>query len=309
MQQSEVISTLANTGFRPITLNSYREFISGIRYVAIETLGSEGLKVIQFLPTDHRSTWDIVRWDGAHSRSLYVCKSDRTKLDNQAYLRVGYDWFAKMAAKVNTTKDYFFGDSYTGYQNRGEFFQTLEMFLENTEGGAANPFDVAYSFERAHPANPTERQIADLDRQRAELAAREMAIRHRENFAQVDELRVAGSQFLAVGDQPTASEYFRQGEALQRRIQATLDRGEAVVREEINVTAPSYNLLNAGTLVASTLVARSYGSYGGAYDWQGISRAVNTPPQPKTPKLTTVETVDRKPRVIELEEEPENLAD
>lgn len=294
---SEVVSTLENTGFRPITLNSYREFISGIRYVAIETLGSEGLKVVQFLPTDHRSSWDVVRWDGADSTSLYICQSDRTKLDNEAFLRIGYDWFAKVAAKVNTRKDYFVGGLSGLEQNRGAFFQTLEMFLENSNGGFPNPFEVAYSFERAHPANPTERQIADLDRQLAEIAARENAIRHRENFAQVDELRTIGAQHLANNNQALASAYFRESDALQRRIQAVLDRGEQVVREEINVTPPSNQWFNDGFDINS--VTRTWGNLnGGAYG--GIRRSANAPPRPK---LTTVETIDRKPRVIELEED------
>lgn len=308
MQQSEIVSTLENTGFRPITLNNYREFISGVRYVSIETLGAEGLKVVQFLPTNDRSTWDIVRWDGSDSTSLYVCQKDRTKLDNEAYLRIGYDWFAKVAGKVNTKKDYFIGDSITGYHNRRAFFQTLEMFLENESGGYANPFDVAYSFERAHPANPTERQVADLDRQRAEIAAREAAIRQRENFAQVDELRTMGAQYLASNNQELASAYFREAEALQRRIQATLDRGEAVTRETINVVAPRNQWFNAGMGVTRTyatydeLNTNAIYNNGGAYDWQGIGREVNTPPSPKK-KLTTVETIEHKPRVIELEPE------
>lgn len=313
--QELIVSTLKNTGFRPITLNNYREFISGVRYVSIETLGSEGLKVVQFLPTNDRSTWDIVRWDGADSTSLYICQKDRTKLDNEAYLRIGYDWFAKVSGKVNTKKDYFIGDSITGYHNRGAFFQTLEMFLENENGGYANPFDVAYSFERAHPANSTERQIADLDRQRAEIAAREAAIRQRENFAQVDELRTMGAQYLASNNQELASAYFREAEALQRRIQATLDRGEAVAREEINVTAPSNQWFNApaysfswGTAQTTStfgLNGGSYGiddneyfNYGGARG--GIPRVSNPPPKKK---LTTVETIEHKPRVIELEPE------
>ncbi len=299
MQTSEIISNLANTGYRPITLSGYREFISGIRYVAIETLGSEGLKVVQFLPTDHKSTWDVVRWDGADSISVYICRSDRTKLDNEAYLKSGYDWFAKVAERVNTTKDYYFGDSSGFQQRRGAFFQTLEMFLENSEGGRPNPFDVAYSFERAHPANPTERQIVDIDRRTAELAAREAAIRHRDNFAQVDEFRSLGAACLASNDQVMASAYFREADSLARRIQATLDRGEQVVREEITVTAPSNQWFNAPMYTTTNTFAS-----------QSVTRVPgfsfvpdNTPP---ALKLTTVETVDRKPRVIELEDEPED---
>jgi len=139
-----------------------------------------------------------------------------------------------------------------------------------------------------------------MERRIAEVAARAAALRHRDNFAQVDELRTMGAQYLASNDQSLASEYFRQADALQRRIQATLDRGEQVVREEINVVAPSYQWFNAGF---DWSVTRAYGA--GNYldpNYGGISRTANTPPKPK---LTTVETVDRKPRVIELE--PEDL--
>ena len=302
ISQELIVSTLENTGYRPITLNSYREFISGVRYVAIETLGAEGLKVVQFLPTNHKSTWDVVRWDGADSTSLHICQSDRTKLDDTAYLRVGYDWFAKVAPRVNTTKDYFIG-----YRNRLSFFQTLEMFLENNNGGSMNRFDVAYSFERAHPANPTRRQEVDIERRLAEIAALEAEIRHRDNFAQVVELRSAGSQYLATGDQTMASAYFRESDALQRRIQATLDRGEQVVRETINVVAPTNQWFNAPTttytygVLPTTAWAGSYD--GGLFNPANPVAGSSTSPKPK---LTTVETVKREPRVIEFDPEPED---
>ena len=174
-----------------------------------------------------------------------------------------------------------------------------------------NRFDVAYSFERAHPANPTRRQEVDIERRLAEIAALEAEIRHRDNFAQVVELRSAGSQYLATGDQTMASAYFRESDALQRRIQATLDRGEQVVRETINVVAPTNQWFNAGwdgavrgsqeTALTWNAVTQAYVLAGVAYG--GISRTANDPPKPK---LTTVETVKREPRVIEFDPESED---
>lgn len=285
MQTEEITATLAATGYRPITVRSYQEFISGIRYVSIETLGTEGFKVLQFMPNDNKN-WDIVRWQASDSSSVYICRAGRNTLNDTAQLSIGYEWYAKVAEKIATTQDYFVGDPITGYHNRGAFFQTLEMFLENNKGGSRNPFDVAYAFERAHPANPTARALADIDRQRAELEAREAAMRHRDNFAQVDELRTLGAQALALNDRERSAYYYREADLLRARIQVTLDRGEQVVRETI--TPPSQERPWGGWDIGN-----------GTWTLNGVPINQSN----STPKLTTVETVKREPRVIQFDDE------
>lgn len=205
----------------------------------METIGSKGFKVLQFLPKSGNACWDVVRFEGELSRASYINSQKRSDLTNGAELRVGYEWYGKVSSKVDISSNYFVGDSYLGFQNRGWFFTTLELFLTDEEGEATSPFDVKYAFDRAHPLNPEQRQLVDLTRIQAELEAREAAQRQRDNFAEVDELRTLGAQIMPT-NQRWAAVYFREADALRRRIQAKLDNGQKVVaREGVVVPAPA----------------------------------------------------------------------
>ncbi len=255
MNHQELLSVLESKHYRPITLRTYQDFISGVRYVSVETLGSEGFKVLQFIPTSAKANWDIVRWEKDPvfgDRASFIQNSMRSDLENGVKLCVGYDWYAKVAPKVGVTRDYFISQKNTWgaeyLENRGWHFKTLDCFLgdeSEDKYGQKNPFDVEYAFNRAHPAEPALRELTDISRTKAELESREAVIRLQENFAEVNELRLIGAQFAQRGETRQSQAYFTAADALRQRVQAKLDNGAKIVERENVVVAPVREILES----------------------------------------------------------------
>ena len=220
-------------GYHEITLKSYTELIAFCRYVFLDEAANNAT---QLIPNSDPS-WDFWRFqDGAVWTNGSYKRSD---LSTRAGELLATTCFGKVSRKL-CAKPLF--------TDRGNNFGApiscdFPAFVGYEIGGVENIYDTS-SFDVRHPANPTARTITDLQRQKAELDAREARVLHREAFAQADELRSIAAQYEANGDDRVAFDYRREADALRRRIQYALDAGRPVVRENISVTTlPAPRLL------------------------------------------------------------------
>lgn len=293
MNHLEISTTLAECGYRQITLRSFNELIAGVRYVSLETLGADSFRAIQFLPTGHIS-WSVTRWE-ADTALLIFQGMSRSEIVNHCEFKASYDWYAKHSTHINLISDYMVGrDNYRA--SRGAFFGTFEWFISNVNGGngVLAHMSTESAFERAHPERPEARMAVDLDRQIRELEAREAVIRQQEAFAQVHEIHGMAAQADNNWDTRYSMDLRLVAEEVRRRVQQSLDNRSPIERVDVNSMLME---------IRSRSNYRTYQTATYAPTTNTFSRPSILPLAPAVPATPKVEVVAVEPRRIILDDE------
>lgn len=222
-----MLEDLDRAGYRPITINSYQEFIGGCRYVSIETGRGTRLKsVTQFAPNDTRSAWSIWKWENLGA----VYQSNKSRSSLAALPLIKGEWFRSVPKKVN-------GNIYSGtVRSEACVGMPFSQFISACVGGYENPFEIAGAFNQRHPIDTVERAKADLRRVQSELEAREDSVRQEEAFKEVSTLKLVASELDRAGDDRSAKRMRDRAEVMRREVQARLDTEAQSSRRAYNPT-------------------------------------------------------------------------
>ena len=215
---------LQDAGYRPITLKSFEYLIAGCRYVCVNDAPPNQFPVVfQIVPNasitwcGYRSIANIVtRIPGSKRRDFE--RPDSADADKDLDASSSWNqWFGKWSEIVDIRLNP--DPKYTLRQWEMEFAD----FIGPGYSGTENPYNIANTFDNKHPLDPNARLSVDLQRQKAELEAREAAIRQKEAFAEVEKYIGMADGYAQIGDYRSERVFRRNAEDLRKIVQARLD--------------------------------------------------------------------------------------